>query len=788
MPHRDDALLDLARGIIEHPNGVDQLQQMNSYRALEPYLLLVLQEKDSQNTEAQMTHFLAAWIAAKLRQFGRPLAQRGARCLQDVTKRATLRELFELLHDQEKAKSGTRAFAEAVAEIERDWAKLREIRVVFESVFNRKPRSVPPVVRAQCRGRPIGTISTPSTSPPPPVSHMPSENSCRTEGLREFLRLVGAADHRGIAAFVATQTPAAMTYFVHHARVHPELLKCVGGRGASDEAKAVTVVALLRLSQRFAPPVSQAPTWKCPRGAAQSLWAHLRSAISSGSLENVLRAVASVPWTEFVAQCFRGDPAASSPSVPIVGLLAAAWRGHCSYHVEYLSRLFVRALLPETLGQWRATFADLSDVLRLPVDCQQHLLSLSPALLDQAERDPDRCLPALTWWLRIAWPVVLAAPRPPELRRAFACVVVRHHVRHATVASAKRQIDAIRRVLDHFSPSEQQTIAKDMRRQADAFEEVARVPALRVFVRRLMFPDESPGSHAAVARDALWQARAEDVDLRYIASVEDSAMRALTQVERSRLRALTERYAPADTPPDIVAAALDELRCYIAERYARAPARLFVEETGHSYALPLTWDAYLETLFGVIAPAVEEQLRLAGRGASVETYTVQRALNGRAMHCYYQHSLHTAWRYLQRPNAWSARVDAMRRGEGSANCERYAREITALFLAAADETMTPTDGRVSVADRVDLFCAELAAINRARNFDETRERVEADGRRRIEQFDDLRGDAPSCASGQLKCLAQSLLFYPFDVLSVAPLSLDPTAVDTALAADDVGDD
>eukprot|EP01033_Poteriospumella_lacustris_P002134 gene2134-1557_t len=760
---------------------------MNSYRALEPYLLLTLQEKDSQNTEARMTQFLAAWVAAKLRQFGRPLAQRGAKCLQDATKRATLRELFELLHDQEKAKSCTNVFSEAVAEIERDWAKLREVRVVFESVFNRKPRGALPVVRAQCRGRPIGTTSTPSTSPPTTVSHMPSENSCRTEGLREFLRLVAAADRRGIATFAATQTPTAMTYFVHHARVHPELLKCVGGRGASDEAKAGTVVALLRLSQRFAPPASQAPTWKCPRGAAQSLWAHLRRAISSGSLENVLRAVASVPWTEFAAQCLRGDPAAS-PSVPIVGLLAAYWRDHCSYHVEYFSRLFVRALLPETLGQWRATFADLSDVLRLPADCQQHLLSWSPALLDRAERDPDRCLPALTWWLRIAWPVVLAAPRPPELRRAFACVVVRHHVRHATVASAERQIDAIRRVLDHFSPSEREAIAHDMRRQADVFEEVARVPALRVFVRRLLFPDESPGSPAAAARDALWQARAEDADLRYIASVEDSAMRALTQVERSRLRALTERYAPTDTPTDTVAAALDELRCRIAERYVRAPARLFVEETGRSYELPLTWDAYLETLFGVVAPAVEEQLRLAGRGASVETYTVQRALNDRAMHCYYQHGLHTAWRYLLRPNAWSARVDAMRRGEGSANCERYSREIAALFLAAGDVTMPPTDDRVSVADRVDLFCAELAAINRARNFDESRERVAADGLRRTEQFDDLRGDAPSCASGQLKCLAQSLLFYPFDVLPVAPLSLDPAALDAALAVDDVDDD
>lgn len=91
-----------------------------------------------------------------------------------------------------------------------------------------------------------------------------------------------------------------------------------------------------------------------------------------------------------------------------------------------------------------------------------------------------------------------------------------------------------------------------------------------------------------------------------------------------------------------------------------------------------------------------------------------------------------------------------------------------------------------------MFCAELAAINRARNFDESRERVAADGLRRTEQFDDLRGDAPSCVSGQLKCLGMNvapfrpplklpppLLFYPFDVVPVAPLSL---------AVDDVDDD
>lgn len=99
----------------------------------------------------------------------------------------------------------------------------------------------------------------------------------------------------------------------------------------------------------------------------------------------------------------------------------------------------------------------------------------------------------------------------------------------------------------------------------------------------------------------------------------------------------------------------------------------------------------------------------------------------------------------------------MLEGSGRSSFNNHAVEIYTLFRAASDIEMPPTDD-CSIQDRIDLVFRELALINRAHNFDEYRF---MNGIR--EQFDYMRGDSPSCRSGELKRLIQSLLYYPYEI-------------------------
>lgn len=88
---------------------------------------------------------------------------------------------------------------------------------------------------------------------------------------------------------------------------------------------------------------------------------------------------------------------------------------------------------------------------------------------------------------------------------------------------------------------------------------------------------------------------------------------------------------------------------------------------------------------------------------------MQQTLNDRAKRYYYhQHSLHPNLPGVMLLAATQRVVDAMQRGEGSANCKHHACVIAALFLVAADAAMPPNDDRVVVATLIDLFDAELA--------------------------------------------------------------------------------
>ncbi len=233
----------------------------------------------------------------------------------------------------------------------------------------------------------------------------------------------------------------------------------------------------------------------------------------------------------------------------------------------------------------------------------------------------------------------------------------------------------------------------------------------------------------AVANDFCHNQRQGGLDLRALAADRESSMTGLTEGEQARLKSVTDKY---DTllKSLTVANVMVVLRETIHDAYEAHPAVVRTGD-GREIELPLTY-AEWETL-----------------SASFNADTRDDALKA-----YYGHPVHTAFRYLEKPNHWMAphavHVQRNAQGDGWSTFEAYQPLISLLFLAASDKDTAPIDG-YTLETRVEHFIEELAHIGRAHNWDK---------HDRTYEYDDLEGDKPSCYSGVKRRLFQSVQGHP----------------------------
>ena len=227
------------------------------------------------------------------------------------------------------------------------------------------------------------------------------------------------------------------------------------------------------------------------------------------------------------------------------------------------------------------------------------------------------------------------------------------------------------------------------------------------------------------------------LDLNALAMDRESSMTALTLGEQKRLNAAIKLYRPIIRARGIESL-MTELRDVLMARYQKSPARVNTDDR-RIINLPATWDEWCE-------------LR--------ETFSVNT--RKQALEAYAKHKDHSAWRYLEKPNPWMAEdapyVNRDTLGAYS-TFEGYKPLIAMFFLGASDKNTLPCDG-YTFETRLEHFIDELALIGRAHNWDKTRIRRDVSGHSVEEEYDDLKGDKPSCYSGVKRRLFQSVLGHP----------------------------
>lgn len=235
----------------------------------------------------------------------------------------------------------------------------------------------------------------------------------------------------------------------------------------------------------------------------------------------------------------------------------------------------------------------------------------------------------------------------------------------------------------------------------------------------------------------------DGLDLRALAHDRESSMRALTTGEAKRLQAAMTCYQPMLHSIGCINI-IQELRQVLVNRYSAEPA-MILRDNGKKMVLPMEWKAF-------------------------QALGLNRAEKGRALKAYYQNKNHTAWRYLAKPNEWMdsqasyVNMNPKDHSQKWSTFEEYQPLIAMLYLASTDANIPPTDG-YTMETRLEHFIDELAYIGRAHNWDESRvkktlngaSQTDEDGFEVFEEYDDLKGDKPSCYSGVKRRLLQSVM-------------------------------
>ena len=222
------------------------------------------------------------------------------------------------------------------------------------------------------------------------------------------------------------------------------------------------------------------------------------------------------------------------------------------------------------------------------------------------------------------------------------------------------------------------------------------------------------------------------INLRDIANDPEASMRELNPEERKQMAKVQAHYKEMLPNEAAHMGYFNALRVELEKRYLKNPASIKPGAT--TIQLPLDYEAFDELI-------------------------IQASHRALALEAYYQHSDHTALRYLSRPNRWmAADANFVRRenGQSWSTFEQYIPLIALLYVAVSDPDMAACDGHTKDS-RVEHFIRSLALIGRAHNWDKSRfnERT-----KKTEHYEDLEGDKPSCFGGVLRRLLQSVLGHP----------------------------
>jgi hypothetical protein len=115
---------------------------------------------------------------------------------------------------------------------------------------------------------------------------------------------------------------------------------------------------------------------------------------------------------------------------------------------------------------------------------------------------------------------------------------------------------------------------------------------------------------------------------------------------------------------------------------------------------------------------------------------------------YYQHPIHTAWRFFLKPNNWINRSSFFIDRENSCINDASKRDIALLWRAVKDEeTFTPDAINPTLESRKSSFLVNFEQIVRAHNRDNNYK-------------DDNKADAPSCSSGILNRVMEGMTGHP----------------------------
>lgn len=220
-------------------------------------------------------------------------------------------------------------------------------------------------------------------------------------------------------------------------------------------------------------------------------------------------------------------------------------------------------------------------------------------------------------------------------------------------------------------------------------------------------------------------------DLQAEADNPESAMVELTEVQQLQLEAIEEHYALELDTPEKIQHHMSSLRELLVRRYHASPAKVRTGD-GREIILPLDFS--------------ERESLLSQEKFSADTReNIDRA--------YYQHEVHTAYRYLLENNHWlhpeAIFVKTNHKKEKQTLFKRYEKIIALMFIAAQDGSMM-IPGGASCEDRLTFFITQMGDIARAHNRERTN----------IEQYDNLEADNPSCELGTTRRLFFSVIGHP----------------------------
>lgn len=218
-------------------------------------------------------------------------------------------------------------------------------------------------------------------------------------------------------------------------------------------------------------------------------------------------------------------------------------------------------------------------------------------------------------------------------------------------------------------------------------------------------------------------------DEHFVSPYLETAMQELKNDEIQGLTDLLDYYAEALSAKPL-GDYVKELRDKLAERYLQSPINVQAGD-GQLICLPLEYEQFLWIKNDF---SHETQLK--------------------CYKAYYEHPIHSAWRYLSRPNPWlSPKAQFVIEDETGryADFEKETTLLISIWLAAQDETFQPPlDLKMSVDEREELFFTGLAGINRSNNL--------------YNHGQDSDGDKPSCPMGVKNLLIHSLVGHPMMII------------------------